>query len=511
MNLLYLLATLSLISAYVYLHIGIYTLRLNKESILNRVFFLLCFVYAIWAFAYSFAYTSDTIYEFSFWNKLSAFGWCTFSALSLYLVLLLTENRFAANKFITVLIFLPGAVFLYMALFLFGPDIETPVAVSNFFYVGDFLYNLLYTFTCIVLLIFWGINTESLRVKKQAKLLVISSSISFLLNLMTQTILPRLGYGPLPLMGQIYAVIMILGAYVVISKYKMLRIPMNIIVEAVENKIIELVILLNEKGEFIQISNHVLRLLGYEEKDLLGKNITSLFDEADREKFFVPLLKQEIEYSDIQIIKKNSERLPVQIMCVPLFDNILNEFLGTLLVVRDISKEYELRAINAELHERTIRDSLTNLYNHQHSLEILNHEINCLRSDSARYALTIMMLDLDHFKRINDSFGHLYGDYVLLTISEILTKNVGNQGHVGRFGGEEFMIILPGAGIAEAICIGEKIKNDICHYHYNDAGKVTVSIGIAQLAEESSLELLTKADDLLYKAKQNGRNRLEFS
>jgi diguanylate cyclase (GGDEF)-like protein len=127
-----------------------------------------------------------------------------------------------------------------------------------------------------------------------------------------------------------------------------------------------------------------------------------------------------------------------------------------------------------------------------------------------------MMLDLDYFKRINDTCGHLYGDYILKTVSEIFIQTVGSRGYVGRFGGEEFIIILPGAGIAEAACIGEKIRSDIFHHHYGAPGQdqeteplqITVSIGITQHGGEPSLALLKKADDLLYKANQDGRNRL---
>ena len=241
----------------------------------------------------------------------------------------------------------------------------------------------------------------------------------------------------------------------------MMRFPKNIILKEVEKKIIELVILLNEKGEFLQVSRHILRLLGFEESDLLGGNITSLFEQVDWNKFSTSMLKQEIEYSDIHMTKKNGETLPVQIMCVPIIDDILQEYLGSLLVIRDISKEYEL--------------------------------------------------DIDHFKKINDNHGHLFGDYVIQTISDILREAVGQKGYAGRFGGEEFIVILPDLEIKEASDIGEKIRKYIYQYQYREPIEVTISIGMIQLGEESSMQLLKNADDLLYKAKQNGRNRLELS
>lgn len=432
------------------------------------------------------------------------------SVLSLYLVLLLTENKLSRSRIMTILIFSPGVLFLYMALFLFGPDIKTSAFISSFFYVGDFLYNFLYLSICIALLVRWGIKTDRLREKKQAKLLVVSSVIPFFLNLLTQWILPLIGYRQFPLMGQLYAFIMIVGTYFVITRYKMLHIPENIVLKEVEKKIIEMVITLNENGEFVNISKHALTLLGYESVDLIGKNITCLFEDQDKEKFSLQLLKQEIEYNDIPMRKQTDEQLPVHIICVPIIDEIIHDFLGSLLIIRDISKEHELRSINAELHERTIRDSLTNLYNHQHSLEILRREVNQHKADPGARELTIMMLDLDYFKHINDTHGHLYGDYVIRTISEILSHNVKHRGYAGRFGGEEFLIILPRTGINEAYYIGEKIRNDINHYSYKETTSVTISIGITQLGEESPMQLLKKADDLLYLAKNNGRNRMEF-
>src|SRR5689334_13394061 len=102
MNLSSLFSALSLISVYIYLHIGIYTFKQNKASLLNKVFLLLCISYAVWSFAYSFAYVSEYYHIFSLWNKLSAFGWCSFSALSLYLVLLLTENELSRSRIMTI-------------------------------------------------------------------------------------------------------------------------------------------------------------------------------------------------------------------------------------------------------------------------------------------------------------------------------------------------------------------------------------------------------------------------
>ncbi|MGE5628516.1 MAG: diguanylate cyclase [Solirubrobacterales bacterium] len=501
-----LFSALSLFSVFIYLYVGLYTFKQNSKSIIHRFFLLLCLSYGIWSFAYAFAYVSVDKYVFSIWNKTAAFGWCSFSAISLYLVLLITENKIVKNKAAAIIIFLPGVLFLYMALFLFGEGIQTSTLVSEFFYTGDFIYNFSYLLISILIVFRWGLKSKSKRVKIQAKILVITSLVPFCLNLLTQTILPLIGLGEFPLMGQIYSLIMILGIYFIITKYKFLKMPESFLLQEIGTKIMDMVILTNEKQEIVRVSKHTEKMLGFNKQEIIGKNIGFLFEKSIN---LHTAMELEGKYNDIGMVGKNGLKIPTNINYMPIIDNKFNEFLGAVLVVHDISAEYELRRINAELKEKTIRDSLTNLYNHQYSMEIIKNEINCI-SESNR-DLSLMMLDIDHFKRVNDTYGHVFGDYVLETISSILLDNINNEKeYVGRFGGEEFIIMLPRTPIEEAYDIGESIRNRIEKYEFNNDLKLTVSIGIKQYRNESPMQLVKNADDLLYKAKQNGRNRIEY-
>jgi len=504
-------SALSLVAVLTYMYIGLTTFRHNKKSQMNALFLLLCISYAIWSFAYAFAYLSYNHYVFSFWNKVSALGWCSFSAITLYLVLLITDNKIIKNKVIQVCISSPAIVFLFMSVFLFGVDINTPVVIANIFYIGNFLYNFTFLLMSILLILFWGIKSESKRVKLQSKILIASSVLPFGLNLLTQTILPMMGYNSVPLMGQLYSMIMIIGTYIAIEKYKLLKIPEKIIFEQVGSKIIDMIIVINEKGELIRISNHTLDMLGFQESDLLKKNITALFDPKELEKFGLSNLQQELDYRDIEIITKSGESIPVNVNSIPIWDKKFNEFLGAAIIMQDISIEYELRRKNEELHQKNIKDGLTNLYNHQYSFEIIDREIKELIEDDDSKTLSSMMVDIDYFKRVNDTHGHLFGDYVLKAIACILKKIVNDRGYVGRFGGEEFIIILPNIGLDEAYEIGEQIRNEIENHVFNEKLKLTVSIGLNQYRNEYSIDFIKKTDDLLYQAKQNGRNRIETS
>jgi len=368
----------------------------------------------------------------------------------------------------------------------------------------------------ILLIMFWGKKTDSRRIKIQSKILMISSIVPFCLNFLTQTILPMIGYNHFPLIGQLYSIIMILGTYIVIEKYKFLKIPEKVVLEEVVNRIIEIIIVVNEKCELIKISKHTLNMLGFEEGELLNKNITVLFDNIDKEKFTVDrLMQQELSYHDIGIIKKNGTRIPVNTLSMPLWDKKINLFLGVAIVMQDITIENELRRKNEELYQINIKDGLTNLYNHQYSFEIMNkeikeiNEINEINEKDNLKTMSLMMIDIDYFKRVNDTYGHLFGDYVLKILASILTRIIRDNGCVGRFGGEEFIIILPNMGLDRAYELCEEIRIEIEQYEYDKNLKLTVSIGLNQYKNQTAIEFIKETDDLLYKAKQNGRNRIE--
>lgn len=505
-----LFSTFSLLAVLIYLYVGFYTFKQNKKSLIHRIFLLLCLSYAIWSFAYAFAYISVDQATFSKWNKIAAIGWCSFSAITLFLVLHITENKMILKRGMNILIFLPAVVFFYMAVFLFGENITTSPVISTVFYIGDFLYNFIYLLISIICILLWGLKSTSIRIKKQCQVLVLASVIPFTLNLLTQTILPRIGITHFPLMGQLYSVIMIIGTYIVITKYKFLRIPERFIFEEVANEMMDMIIVLDGQGMIIRISNHTMKLLGYESGELIKKKMNLILDERDANELSIDAIKQEnMRYYDIHFVTKNGNRIPVNISSVRIFDSYIPEIIGIVLIIQDISMIYELQRINQELQERAIRDGLTQLYNHQHTIELLHQEADIARIEHKK--LTVMMLDLDFFKKVNDRYGHFFGDQVLEAVSHILLKNVSLNGHVGRFGGEEFILILPGIVLQEACTIGDRIKNEVSELSFNNGLKITVSIGIKQLKDETPDELIKTADGLLYKAKQNGRNRIEYS
>jgi len=172
---------------------------------------------------------------------------------------------------------------------------------------------------------------------------------------------------------------------------------------------------------------------------------------------------------------------------------------------------------NARLHmkmqELTIIDELTGLYNYRHFRNKLTDEIR--RADRYQQQLSILMIDVDHFKKLNDSQGHQTGNIILQEIATIIKHSVRDVDIVSRFGGEEFMVILPQTGLKESMIIAERMRTNAERaYFSNSQGRrdlrATVSIGVAIYPDGviSPGQLLEKVDEAMYMAKNNGRNRV---
>ncbi len=656
------MSTISLIASIVYLYTGILTYRLDKKSKEYRLFLFWNVSLAIWAFTYSFAYTAVNVYEFGKWNKLSAMGWCTFPAITLYLVLTITNSKLKDNILSVILIFLPAPILLFMALFLFGAEIATSRFISSLFYIGDFFYSFIYLLSSILIIYFWGRKTKNSNIKKQAKVIVITSSIPFVMNLISQTILPMLGICYFPDSGQIYSLIMLWGINYAIVKYQFMNIPSSSITNELFNKINDLTFLVDSEGRIIKTGKRIYDILEYSEEELEGMHVSKIIRNENLKHLIAnyQLITETVKLKDVYISSKKGSIIPFNLSVTPLMDSYKKRTLGILVVGQDVrliknlheeiarhsltsdklreseemfrtmietapfasimisrenhrfiyinsktkelfnlkEEDYngegvedyyynpedrqeitsdvqegrtvkereitfkrkdnsiiyglltviptiyyeqeallicitdvteqrlsqdklkesyeELDRVNRELlttnyllHEKSIKDGLTNLFNHQHINEVLKFEIEKARKLDT--SLWVMMLDIDYFKRINDSFGHQTGDKVLVGVSNLIESSIRSTDYAGRYGGEEFFIVLSELNFEEAYEVAERIRLNIESFDFelNDM-KVTVSIGLAKLNEEDEKQLVNKSDTLLYTAKKNGRNRIEY-
>lgn len=163
----------------------------------------------------------------------------------------------------------------------------------------------------------------------------------------------------------------------------------------------------------------------------------------------------------------------------------------------------------SSLTELATRDGLTGLHNRRYFLEIAQQML--LMSRRGKSPTAVLVLDLDHFKRINDTLGHRAGDAALRRFSDIVRSTVRRSDLVGRMGGEEFGIVLPGVDRHAARIVAEKLRRAFEEDRHKDSPPFTASIGVVLAGETDSIsDLLNHADAAVYLAKQNGRNRVEF-
>jgi len=172
------------------------------------------------------------------------------------------------------------------------------------------------------------------------------------------------------------------------------------------------------------------------------------------------------------------------------------------------------KADQEKLEKLATIDSLTGVYNRRVILRKLDEEIG--RAKRYREELSLSMLDIDHFKKVNDQYGHLIGDEVLEKIATLVRQNIRRSDTVGRYGGEEFVVILPTVDLVSAVDVAERIRKTIKAAEMKDSHEnmfgVTVSQGLSSYKPgDSGQSLISRADDAMYKAKENGRNRVEVS
>jgi len=175
----------------------------------------------------------------------------------------------------------------------------------------------------------------------------------------------------------------------------------------------------------------------------------------------------------------------------------------------------KLKLANDNLRELAYRDALTGLFNHRYFQEIMESELE--RAGRYKHPLSLILIDIDFFKKVNDKFGHPAGDYVLHEVAQTMTELVRNCDIVARYGGEEFTIILPETSASSAKVLAQRVRRGIeqLNIHYEDHSiPVTISCGVSSCDFNTSKmtrsAFIKHSDQALYKAKENGRNRVEI-
>ena len=165
------------------------------------------------------------------------------------------------------------------------------------------------------------------------------------------------------------------------------------------------------------------------------------------------------------------------------------------------------QVLHEEISRIAAEDDLTGLYNRRKINELIHDEIE--RSERYKKGFSIIIMDIDFFKRVNDRFGHLAGDQLLKMFSDIMRDTIRHTDTAGRWGGEEFVVLCPETKMDGAMALADKIRQRIESYIFNSFGKQTASFGVACYVDDDSVDsIISRADIALYDAKNSGRNRV---
>ncbi len=220
-----------------------------------------------------------------------------------------------------------------------------------------------------------------------------------------------------------------------------------------------------------------------------------------------PFSFQWIQYE----IRTNSFYYAYMAFGTPLIFACFGLFAG-FFVDRFFQQRADLEMLNLQLKEQSIMDDLTGLYNHRHILVEIEKEIE--RARRYKHPLAGMMIDVDDFKRFNDKYGHLTGDYVLREVAHIFDQSIRKIDIIGRYGGDEFLIILPESAFDNAKVVAHRIQKNLATHEFlvkDRPMKVTASIGLFGFGDLTDLEatgFIEKVDQALLKAKALGKNRV---
>ena len=254
------------------------------------------------------------------------------------------------------------------------------------------------------------------------------------------------------------------------------------------------------------VSSAYAKLSGYSKSELIGQKINILKYPSTPKEIHKALwenIEDGYEWrGELQNKNKDGNTYWIEQSIIPIKDEngVTTAYMSVGI---DISAKKELETLS-------MMDRLTNIANRRKLDELLYQEVE--KAKRYNRPLSLLMIDIDYFKHVNDTYGHQVGDYTLQSIGGLLKENIRLSDSVGRYGGEEFMVICPETELASAIALAEKLRFTIDHYPFDTISHATISIGIAQIRpEENVSDWVERSDKALYRAKLEGRNKVVSS
>ncbi len=382
-----------------------------------------------------------------------------------------------------------------------------PVAITQkgWWYYVDFVYKMIVAFAGLALFAFSYGKTTGYR-RRQAKTIFIGA-----LSLWVGNFLQTLGIAPYGIDIEPF----ILSAALPLSGFAMSRLRMFDLVPIARDKVFKTmsasVIVLDERQRVVDFNDSAVSILPALSDDAIGMDVAAVFPEHST--LDMPALTHNEEV-EITLPVAGGMRF-YSVSCARVGDTGKDS--GLIVSLYDITESKEMLK---KMHRLASLDALTQVFSRWFFMDAFQREIE--RCKVAGGSLSLILLDIDHFKQVNDRHGHLTGDCVLRTVTAMLRQTLGKDALLGRYGGEEFSILLPGVEQEEAAAVAESLRGAAAGAETTldeTVVRVTISLGVAgvefvpgatQGLENAKIcdSLILAADTALYRAKQQGRNRV---
>lgn len=289
------------------------------------------------------------------------------------------------------------------------------------------------------------------------------------------------------------------------TPYRLLQKKYNIIMKYISDS----VIITDEKQKILETNRAFSEITGYSSEEAKGRFPTLLKSKKHDDEFYQKLYKDINEFGhftgELTDRRKNGELMRTRSTISPLYDDngVMSNYVGILQDVTEI-KSIQNKIINTEY-----KDILTGVQNRESFLNILNLKCELSNADNP---IALLFVDLDKFKQVNDTYGHQYGDFVLATAATRMKKTVRSNDMIGRYGGDEFLILLERVSKAAAYKVAEKISEVLSRPYIIDEQVIDFisgSIGISFCPQDgiNASQLIEKSDTAMYRAKQVGKQK----
>ena len=276
----------------------------------------------------------------------------------------------------------------------------------------------------------------------------------------------------------------------------------------------DIIFTLDTEGYILKFNRGAQMHFGYSQEEIVGKPLAQLFlNESDHRKVLANvLLNGKTVNEEIPLKTNNGGNILVNLSMSEM-KNDSNQIIGLVGTAKDITErkmlEMELLKKNELLEKLVITDGLTGLYNSRHFYEQIRRELSRLRRNPGR-KLTIIIIDIDYFKQLNDTEGHQMGDHTLRSLSNVIRVCIRKDIDTAyRYGGDEFILLLPDTDKHQARVVTDRIQKQYGAFRF---GATSLSMGIAEaLTGEDDTSLIRRADEALYTSKRDGRARITIA